>query len=218
MITGFKDKSHSLDTKAVPANVQNIGKYRVGLDVFSNSVCFYVGSDSPGSNSTNYVLVAPGHICRVGDIVQFTLGNLLNEWAFVQEVTSGTITLSQKLSEAPSITDTFDILRIIPLRASSSGAMSVVASIPSVTDGPPGVFSVGIASGNLFSVLGTLRYMFFKNNSANTISLGFNATAVLGSGVTLARGEVYIHDIPFSGTLSAIASAAASNLSFNSWS
>ncbi len=122
--------------------------------------------------------------------------------------------------------DQYQLVKLIdPTAASTAGIgiasnpMIVTTTTPSAyTDGGPTVFTVGVASASLFVTLGVIKELYFKNTSVNTISLGFNATAVLGSGVTLARGEVFIKDTPFTGQINAIASGAGSTLAYNGWS
>jgi len=91
-----------------------------------------------------------------------------------------------------------------------SGSISVGTA--SVTPAAPSAVSVGIAS---TSVLGSATYKRVElvNTSTATISIGLGAAAVLNSGYTLiGTGSSCTIEGPFTSTVTAIASVAASNL------
>lgn len=219
MITGFKDNTHALDTRSVPVNVQNIGKYRTAFEVFSNSCGYLTTFDTAEALSTNTVIVATAHgDIKVGDIIQFTSGVLLGEIAFVETVTVNSITVSQKLSSAPGIGDAFDVLRIVPFRVSSGGSVPAVVTNETQVPGSPLVVSVGAASTLVFTPSPLVKKISMVNMSANTISFGYGTAAILNQGDTIiGRGSSIILDNPFTQAINAIASVGASTLTVQAW-
>lgn len=96
------------------------------------------------------------------------------------------------------------------LRTSTKTALVAVA---------PTAATVGVASAQAQAATATRAGLVLINTSANTISLGFGAAAVLNSGITLYPGGVYVMDeYTFNaGAVNAIASAAASNLAIQEY-
>lgn len=103
-----------------------------------------------------------------------------------------------------------------------SGTVTAVTSVTNpvstktaLTASAPTAATVGVASAQAVAAAATRKGLVLVNTSANTISLGFGATAVLGSGITLnASGGTFVMDeFTFHvGAVNAIASAASSNL------
>ena len=85
----------------------------------------------------------------------------------------------------------------------------------SLTGNAPAAVSVGTSSGTVLASNTLRKGAIFTNTSANTISFGLSGSAaVLNSGITLTPYGVWIMDqFTFTtGAITAIASAAASNL------
>lgn len=94
-----------------------------------------------------------------------------------------------------------------------SGTVTTAAS--SSTGNAPSSTSVGVTSATAVASNASRKGLILTNTSNRTISLGLNgATAVLNSGITLLPGGIWVMDsYTFTtGAITAIASAAASNL------
>jgi N-acetylmuramic acid 6-phosphate (MurNAc-6-P) etherase len=103
-------------------------------------------------------------------------------------------------------------LDIRPLTATD---VVTVVNYQPLTPYAPAAVSVGVASAQAVAALATRKGLILINTSANYISLGFGAAAVLYSGVTLnpAGGSFELDQYSFTtGAINAIASGAASNL------
>lgn len=126
MIGGFKDKKIESRSKVEPVTTQYIGKYRQGLDVIGQVYYSLVTNSAVQAGCTTSVLqVVSTSSYKVGDLLKFTSGNLDTEFAFIQALTSTTITLSQTLSEAPAALAAYNIYRAgIPL-INSDGAVEI---------------------------------------------------------------------------------------------
>ena len=83
----------------------------------------------------------------------------------------------------------------------------------------PTFATVGVASASTGIAAGTYVKLMFCNTSVNTISLGFNNTAVSNRGIVLRAGEKFVLDGPVTVTsVNAIASSAGSNLAIQVFS
>lgn len=267
MIGGFKDKKVESRSKVENTTVQYIGQYRQGLDVNSQIAYVLIGTDLVEDGSSTTIINATAHVAKVGDIISFTSGTLSGDLAYVQEVATNTITLSQNITSAPGAGVGFSIVRPGYVQVDASGNLSVtisgslplpagaataanqaseisllttisgfvgsldgktttvdtdnvtVISMPTVTITPqaltstaPTTVSVGTSSTSVLSS-STRKKLVFTNTSSNVISLAFNNTAVLNSGVTLTGyGSSFVLDGPITSTVTAIASVAASSL------
>lgn len=93
---------------------------------------------------------------------------------------------------------------------------------PKVAETPaaPAAASVGVTSAQIVAANAARKGLVLINTSVARISLGFGAPAVLNSGITLYPGGAYVMDeFMFTvGTVTAIASAAASNLTIQEYS
>lgn len=126
-------------------------------------------------------------------------------------MTDSTLDLSQALDDARKllkITDNGD--------GTYSIAVNDVDNPHSASGNAPAFVSVGIASGQVLAANADRNGLILVNTSANAISIGIGAAAVLYSGITLyANGGAYeMGDMSFSTqAIYAIASGADSNLS-----
>lgn len=126
MIGGFKDRKIENRTKVEPVTTQYIGKNRQGLDVVGQVYYSLVtnGAVLPGC-TTSVLTTTSTSSYKVGDLLKFTSGALDTEFAFIQALTSTTITLSQTLSEVPATLATYNIYRPgIPV-INSDGAVQI---------------------------------------------------------------------------------------------
>lgn len=99
-----------------------------------------------------------------------------------------------------------------------TGAGDSVLVTP-LTPAAPAVGSVGVASADLLAADTTRKQVYLKNtDTTDKISLGFGATAVLGSGITLDPGEGTLLDRTVCGAqITAIAAAAATPIAIQVW-
>lgn len=106
----------------------------------------------------------------------------------------------------------------IPWQVSQYGTW-VVNTKNALTGSSPAAASVGITSAQAVASNASRKGLTLTNTSLATISLGFGATAVLNSGITLYPGGVFFMDEYCFTTqaVNAIASAAASNLGIQEW-
>lgn len=113
-----------------------------------------------------------------------------------------------------------DLLTYPGVEAHQGGAWSVSVGKTALTAASPTFATVGISSAQAVAVNSSRKGLILTNTSANTISLGIGASAVLNSGPTLYPGGVWVMDeYTFStAVINAIASAAASNLAIQSFS
>lgn len=101
--------------------------------------------------------------------------------------------------------------------ASDQPAISL--SPASITASAPTAATVGVASGLALGP-GTYKQIIFTITSAANVSLGFDATAVLNSGVTMiGRGGSFVLEGPITLAtgVNAIASVAATNLAIQAF-
>lgn len=107
-----------------------------------------------------------------------------------------------------------------PTTASSATTATFVQNATDLTPAAPTAATVGVASAQAVAANASRRGLVLTNTSANRISLGFGATAVLDSGVTLFPGGIFQMDMHLFdlGAVNAIASAASSNLAIQEYS
>lgn len=98
-------------------------------------------------------------------------------------------------------------------------AAAVTIAKTDLAPAAPTAASVGVASAQAVAANGSRKGLVLVNTSVNRISLGFGATAVLDSGITLYPGGVFnMGEYDFDlGAVNAIASAAASNLAIQEY-
>ena len=146
LLGGFKDRKIESRSKVEPSTAQYIGRYRQGQDTLSQISYFSVGTDVAESGSTDSAIIATGieSVARVGDVIRLTSGSLSGDIAFVQSVSTNSVTLSQKLNSAVGVGDTFSILRPTIVLADSTGAISVNVTTPAtVNQGTPAASGTG---------------------------------------------------------------------------
>lgn len=102
------------------ATVVPRGVNRRALDII-NSGAYTVAGDIVESGSTSKVINATAHLAKRGDIIRFTSSAVEELECIVKSTTTDTITIFGATSVAPSAADTFDILRPITERFSSTG-------------------------------------------------------------------------------------------------
>ena len=109
---------------------------------------------------------------------------------------------------------------------SSAGTQRVVLSSDSVvstrinlTAQSPAFATVGVASAQVIAANTARKGLVLVNNSTANISLAFGSAAVSGSGIVLYPGGVFFMDAFMFTTsaVSAIATAAGSNLGVQEW-
>lgn len=89
-----------------------------------------------------------------------------------------------------------------------------------LTPSAPTAATVGVASGTIVASNSSRKGLAIVNTSANTVSLGLGAAAVLNSGITLnaSGGSFLMTEYSFStGAVNAIASAGSSNVAIQEW-
>lgn len=108
----------------VTANKQGSG--RTGLDVNAKTAFNLIDNDLlVGAGSTASVINYMNHNALVGDVIRFTLGDLINIEAVVDSITTNTMTLAQLLPSTPETDDTFSIYRPAHLVMNTSGGIQV---------------------------------------------------------------------------------------------
>lgn len=124
------------------ATLSRKGSNKMALDTAPMGV-YNVDSDVAEAGSTNYKIIATGHLAKKGDKVRFlaTAGAIDELEVDVKEVTANEIVLDGVLSAAVQAGDTFDILRPVSPRYDSTGA-----SLASVIS-PPIEINVDTGSG-----------------------------------------------------------------------
>lgn len=101
----------------------------------------------------------------------------------------------------------------------STGSGDSVLTTPLVP-AAPAVGSVGVASAELLAAATTRKQVYLRNiDTTDNISLGLDAAAVLGSGITLYPGDsIVLGYIEAKSQIRAIAAAAATPIAIQTWS
>jgi hypothetical protein len=96
---------------------------------------------------------------------------------------------------------------------------SVVSTKTNLTAQSPAFATVGVTSAQVVAANSARKGLVLVNNSTANISIAFAATAVSGSGVVLYPGGVFFMDeyMFTTSAVTAIATAAASNLGVQEW-
>lgn len=119
------------DRKKIDAGVNNfatvgpVREQQFGLDVIAHVFAKQVATDAAEAGSTTTGIVATGHLAQVGDVINWTSGNLDNNEYRVSEVDTNEITLCEEMSEAPAAADTFQIMRPKTPLVNDDGTLSV---------------------------------------------------------------------------------------------
>lgn len=100
-----------------------------------------------------------------------------------------------------------------------TNTVTVNVSKTALTASSPTAATVGVASAQAVASNSSRKGLILVNTSANYISLGLGATAVLNSGITLAPYGTFVMDefCFTTGAVNAIASAASSNLAIQEY-
>lgn len=106
------------------------------------------------------------------------------------------------------------------LSPDTDGVRVGVSVSSALTASSPTAASVGVATGQAVAANASRKGLVLVNTSANNISLGFGAAAVLNSGITLMpNGGTFVMDQYTHSTavVNAIAGGAASNLAIQEY-
>lgn len=122
-VTGPSSKNR--DNIGQIASVNGVDAFRHGLDVIPHQYVQVLASDAVEAGSTTSVINATAHVANEGDILRFTSGANQAVEVVVYRATANTITLAQELSVAPSVSDTFDVLRHTSPVVASDGQVQV---------------------------------------------------------------------------------------------
>lgn len=222
MLTGFRSKTIENRTKVTPATMQDVGPYRTALDTLALNYTYEVisGTFAAGSSTTSLNITSIQTSAKVGDILYITSGVAIGESLHVLSVSTNSVTIAQVLSVAPSNGDAFSLRRLVHPKTDASGQILVTGAVTTTTTpssrtpSVPASASIGVTSAQILAANANRKGLHLKNTSANTISLGFAAPAVLNSGITLGPNDAFWTDdgCLTLGAINAIASVASSNL------
>lgn len=125
---GFPSKDREVNRLVEEGHVtsQPVREKQVAKDVISHFAISSVGVDAVEADSSLFLIKATSHLAKVGDVIKFTSGNLLDQEVKVIKTDTNEFELGELLSEAPAIADTFEIFRHTYLQA-NSGALNVNA-------------------------------------------------------------------------------------------
>ena len=161
-------------------------------------------------------------------LTDYTLANLTRSVIAGRASTGGGTYYNVKVTPSGSLTVALgDISGVVGQQTMANSLPVVIASNQSaLTISPaacvgaaPTFATVGVASASTGIAAGTYVKLMFCNTSVNTISLGFNNTAVSNRGIVLRAGEKFVLDGPVTVTsVNAIASSAGSNLAIQVFS
>ena len=141
----------------------------------------------------------------------------------VNEGDIGAGRMSANRNQYTTIRDAAGNERGVNINSSNQLSVSVDNTVTSKTDltpSAPTAASVGTSSAQAVAASATRTGLVLTNTSANAISLGFGATAVLNSGITLnAGGGIFeMDEYTFDrGAVNAIAAGASSNLAIQEY-
>lgn len=112
-------------------------------------------------------------------------------------------------STAAASTDTAVVVSLSP------NNLTIVSTKTPLTANSPATATVGVTSAQALAANSARKGLVIFNESANTVSIGIGATAVLSSGITLFPGGVWFMDeyTMTTAAINAIASAASSAIS-----
>jgi hypothetical protein len=140
---GFKSTEIESRTKVEPDTHQYAGQFRQGLDVIAQSFYYqFITGAVSSATSTTMTLSSDIGIVK-GDIIHFTSGAAIHTYAFVQSVSTVTVTFSQRLEPIPAAADTFEVMRPIFGRASSDGSAQTTHNTTVISDGAKTVTTAG---------------------------------------------------------------------------
>lgn len=114
---------------------QKLTQDKVALDVKPNWLASVATSKAVLAGCTNRIIKCTSHGARVGDIVRFTNADNIGVEATVLSVVSANeFILASELIDAPSVTETFDVLRPITPTVSTSGTITVTLPDTDIVD------------------------------------------------------------------------------------
>ena len=193
------------------------GKSRFNIITNSAGLFYRVRVSAYTSGSGTGILVASSikNDYQLSDIQETQTPQFLTVIGGVND--SGVGVIAKFKTSNPTGTEYGLIVRNIP-----SGTQPVSGTVSTKTDltpASPAAASVGVASAQAVAANATRKGLDLINVSNARISLGFGATAVLDSGVTLYPGGSFsMDDYSFDlGAVNAIASAAASPLAIQEY-
>lgn len=130
------------------------------------------------------------------------------------EVIAGSGNTIIRNSSATELATSSNPIRIDPTGTTTQPVSGTVSTKTALTANSPTAATVGTSSAQAVASNGSRKGLILTNTSANKISIGIGASAVLNSGITLNPGAVWYMDeySLATGAINAIASAASSNL------
>lgn len=144
----YRSRGRESRTRAEPPNGIGVGEYQLGLVTGGCLGGWVVASDSAESGSTETYVVATAHSARAGDRIRFTSGTHSGAEVGVFSVQSNSIELDVTLRDPPGVGDTFDIIRIVTLKADSSGVLQTGGGGGSVDTELPAAAALGDNTAN----------------------------------------------------------------------
>ena len=132
----------------------------------------------------------------------------------VQAACTGTVTVSGTATVTPAMATVWQVSPTSAANTASNPFYNAVVKT-ALTPGSPTAASVGVTSGSALAANASRKGLVLVNTSANYISLGFGAAAVLYSGITLnpSGGTFVMDEFTFcTSQIYAVASGATSNL------
>lgn len=212
-----------------PGNTANTTAWKVDGSATTQPIS---GTVTANAGSGTFAVSAAALPLPSGAATETTLGGVLTTSAFQARINtlgaktsanSAPVVLASDQAALP-ITDNSGSLTVdnggtFAVQAAQSGTWSVNTK-SALTASSPTAASVGVASAQAVASNANRKGLVLTNTSANTISLGLAATAVLNSGITLPPGSVFVMDeFTFAtGAVNAIASGASSNMAIQEFS
>lgn len=139
-------------------------------------------------SATTSIITVSSHAARVGDIMQFTNGNLIGRFATIVAVTETTITVASDLSEAPANGNGFKVYRYaFPILDSSGNQIKTNApvSVTSETIVSVATTSTAVLSANTNRKGGRLTNI----DASISIYVSFSSTATTSKPTKLTPGS-----------------------------
>lgn len=134
MIKGYPDQKKIDEGAPQFGTVQPVREQQFAADMVAHAFAQLIASDAAEAGSTNRIIVATGHSALVGDIISWTSGALNTKEFRALAVAADSITVAEEMSTAPSVADTFSILRQKVATVSASGGLSVSATLTNDTN------------------------------------------------------------------------------------
>lgn len=174
------------------------------------------------ATGTNLHTVVDSSVLPTGAATETTLAALNTKVANNYGAASGAVRVAAQLGNASAIADfgtgtsSAQTLRVVLPTNQTTIPVTTTPAFTALTAAAPAAATVGVAAATAVTLAAGTKAAAFTNTSANKISLAFGGgTAVLNSGITLnPNGGSFLmtSDMLVTGAVSAIASAASSNL------